>query len=709
MKCIIALAIICEVLTCVLFSNSCAAYVKSKRVLVLFSDHYGIRFQELFKKGLTDKMMDSRDFKIDFLYEYLDMDKYTSLAFEKYQADILRSKYHSSKADLVIAFFKPAIDLIRKYGNYIGLSGPYICCTSSYIQNRTNDIFIVFEKIDFKGTVETALKLLPGTRHIAVIAGNNPLEIEYSQNIGEDLKGLDKNIDIIWLTNLSSEVLLDKVVKLPPDSFILMSTFSRSDPFNILNLIHSRSHVPFFTTSDVTIGTGTTGGVMISYEHMGNVAGEAALHMLRGEKISEIKIQDKPKYALLFDWRELKRWGISTAKLPPGSIVMFREHSFLEKYFPAIITVTAIVLMESLLIIFLFINIVNRKTAQQALKDSEEKYRRVIDESFEGIMVTDETGRIISWNRTMEKFSGIKTIDAIGQNIWDIILSLKNIKITPNLPEDVKKSLMETLETGNSALTERVYEEKVLIKGVSKMVLESRLFSIATDKGHMLIGIVVNITGRKKALEEKEALLRELYHRTQNNMQVINSLLNLETSFSNDANLKNIFEDMENRIHSMALVHHKLYQSKDLTNIYIKEYINDLISRLKSVYRNISSRVKLLLDIENLPLQIDSAVPFGLILNELLSNAYKHAFPKEREGEIRISLHKSTDGVIELMVSDNGIGVSDGFDFRKNNRMGLQSIFWIGEQQLLGSVIFESHGGVKCTIRFNEIKVPPRV
>ncbi len=471
-----------------------------------------------------------------------------------------------------------------------------------------------------------------------------------------------------------------------------------------------------FTASDATMGTGTTGGVMISYEQMGNTAAYAGLRVLKGDKISDINIEGMIKHSILFDWRELKRWGIPENKLAPGSIVMFRENTFLEKYFLGIAAVTALVLVESLLVILLLINFVKRKYAQQTLKESEDRYRRIIDEAFEGICVTDEAGCVINWNNSLEKISRINTADVIGRMVWDVVFSLFGFeKRTPKAFENFKKSIITRLQSGKSVPVNRTFAYELIFKDGKKLDLEFRLYYLPTGKGNILTCIVDDITERKlsekkiqDALEEKEALLRELYHRTKNNMQVISSLMNLEASFFKDPDLKNVFREMENRIHSMSLVHQKLYQSKDLSRVYLKEYIDELVARLKSDFGPTAQKVELHLDIENLSLPIDSAIPFGLILNELVSNSYKHAFPRNRRGDINISLHKSPNGAIDLTVSDNGIGVDDGYDFRENSRMGLRSVFWIGEQQLRGAVIFNSGPGVKCNVCFSEIKVNSR-
>ncbi|MCP4133060.1 MAG: hypothetical protein GY754_18990 [bacterium] len=204
------------------------------------------------------------------------------------------------------------------------------------------------------------------------------------------------------------------------------------------------------------------------------------------------------------------------------------------------------------------------------------------------------------------------------------------------------------------------------------------------------------------ALEEKKILLRELYHRTKNNMQVIRSMLSLQAEGTKNELVQKIFRDTENRIQTMALVHQKLYQSQDLSQINLKNYFFDLAQMVMHSYGVMSERVSLILEIEDIFVLIDTAIPCGLVLNELLSNVCKHAFPGSMKGEISIRVSGTKQGEINLFFSDNGVGVSKDFDFRKQKTLGLQTILAICEHQLQGKVIFETKQGVGYHIRLND-------
>lgn len=205
-----------------------------------------------------------------------------------------------------------------------------------------------------------------------------------------------------------------------------------------------------------------------------------------------------------------------------------------------------------------------------------------------------------------------------------------------------------------------------------------------------------------KALDEKEILLRELYHRTRNNMQMINALLEMRLWDTTNDEVKQILNGTMSKIQAMALVHDTLYKVEDLSQIDIQVYINDLIQMTRSSYQLSLEQIQIQLDVESIPILIDTVMPLSLVLNELIINSLTHAFPENQRGVIRISLSKSGAGDIMLDYADNGIGVPPDFDFRTQSSLGLQNIIILVEHQLMGHIEFEANGGVVCRIRFRD-------
>ena len=199
-------------------------------------------------------------------------------------------------------------------------------------------------------------------------------------------------------------------------------------------------------------------------------------------------------------------------------------------------------------------------------------------------------------------------------------------------------------------------------------------------------------------LKEKTILLQELYHRTKNNMAVISSIISMQSGRSDNAFVKTTFLEINNKIKAMSLVHQKLYQAKDLSNINLKEYIEDLLKLIMQSYDKLSRKINIKFDLQNVKILIDSAIPIGLIINELITNIYKHAFPDNREGEIFICLFREEDETINLQLNDNGVGFPHNFDARKDGSLGLASVFSIVERQLKGKISVISKNGLKWHI-----------
>ena len=207
-------------------------------------------------------------------------------------------------------------------------------------------------------------------------------------------------------------------------------------------------------------------------------------------------------------------------------------------------------------------------------------------------------------------------------------------------------------------------------------------------------------------LKEKESLLKEIHHRVKNNLQIISSLLNLQSATIKEAATLAVIRESQNRVRSMGLIHEMLYQSRDLARIFFGQYVRELAASLFRSYGIGSSQVRLRVEIsEDSALSIDTAIPCGLILTELVSNCLKHAFSDQQPGEITISLQSGDDGNWRLGVSDNGVGLPDNFDPRKTESLGLKLVISLADQ-LQAQLDIESANGTSFTLHFREL--PPR-
>jgi two-component sensor histidine kinase len=207
----------------------------------------------------------------------------------------------------------------------------------------------------------------------------------------------------------------------------------------------------------------------------------------------------------------------------------------------------------------------------------------------------------------------------------------------------------------------------------------------------------------KASLQEKELLLKEMHHRVKNNLQIISSLLCLQAGHTQDPQVGEILRDGQNRVRTMALVHEKLYRSENLACIDFGDYVRTLMAQLMRSYGTKLAKIDMQTEVAALRLGIDVAVPCGLIVNELVTNSLKHAFPDGRNGEVNVGLCETGDGHLLLKVRDNGVGMPQGFDYRQTESLGLQLVNAL-VRQLDGSVELHCEGGTTFAITFSGVR-----
>jgi len=230
------------------------------------------------------------------------------------------------------------------------------------------------------------------------------------------------------------------------------------------------------------------------------------------------------------------------------------------------------------------------------------------------------------------------------------------------------------------------------------------------------VGTVQDITERTQAeetiresLREKETLLRELSRRTGNNMQIISSMINLSSEKISAPEVLEMIKDVDSKIHTMGMVHQKLYRSRDLSFINFKDYIREVSSYLAGLYRSLAENVSISVRGDEVFLFIDIALPLGIIVNELITNALKHAFPENKQGKITIRLSHNSKKELVLSVADDGVGLPAGFSPWESASPGLQIVHSIVKEQLRGSIHFRSDRGTTCSVTINTDRYSPRI
>ncbi|MDB5888802.1 MAG: signal transduction histidine kinase [Rhodocyclales bacterium] len=320
------------------------------------------------------------------------------------------------------------------------------------------------------------------------------------------------------------------------------------------------------------------------------------------------------------------------------------------------------------------IDISDRKISEEALRKSEERFRCVVEAAPDGLAMVDRNGCLTLVNSAMEYMFGYPREELLGQPI-EMLMPERYRTIHPRL----RGAYMSAPVTRDMA---RRRELNALRKNGSEFPVEIGLIALSTAGGDHVLAAIVDVTQRKadkaileNALSEKTVLLNEVHHRVKNNLQVVCSLLSLRARTANE-DARAMLEDSQARVKAMALIHQLLYERSDFSRVNLNQYLRRLGSLLRESLGDARARVTLQIDIDetDIPMDLQRSVPCGLLVNELVMNAIKHAFPEERHGEIHVSAELMNPSLARIVVSDNGIGIPSHLQPGAVSSLGFQLI-----------------------------------
>jgi PAS domain S-box-containing protein len=367
-------------------------------------------------------------------------------------------------------------------------------------------------------------------------------------------------------------------------------------------------------------------------------------------------------------------------------------------------------------------DITHLKRAEEALRESEERFRLMVSGVKDyAIYMLDPDGRIVSWNEGAARIKGCSAGEALGRHFSMFYLPADIASGRParDLKEAAEQGRYEAEAWRVRKDGTRFWAENLLtairdpsgkLRGFGKVTRDITDRRRTEEEIHRLNeDLEARVMDRTRALEEanarlrgslseKETLLKEIHHRVKNNLQIVYSLINLQSKNVRDPKALEGLEDCRERVRAMAMVHEKLYRSKDLARIDFRDYVAELTKGLSQTYgtRGVSVRV----DADEVSLGIDEAVPCGLIVHELVSNCLKHAFPSGRGGEVVVELRREGAGQLHVTVRDDGVGFPAGMDFRSMTSLGLQLVSGLA-RQLGGSVRRKEGRGTAFEVVFH--------
>lgn len=342
-------------------------------------------------------------------------------------------------------------------------------------------------------------------------------------------------------------------------------------------------------------------------------------------------------------------------------------------------------------------------TAQKQMEEDLLKNEATLNELFESspdaILLVNEEGRIVRANTQAKNLFGYTNSDLMDKKI-ELLLPMRYQ--TSHLEH--RKIYAQSPHPRQMGVGFDLYAMRA---DGSEFPVDVKLSPMKVGKEQFVIATVRDITERKVAevkiqssLDEKVLLLKEIHHRVKNNLQIVSSLLHLQSDYIKDEQVLQLFNESSNRVRSMALIHELLYQEENLADIEMGKYLRELTSHLFHTYGVDHHAVSCKITTYNLKLDIDTAVPCGLIFNELISNSLKYAFPNNAKGEISVEMQRDRQGRITVTVSDNGVGLQSDFDITQTKTLGLQLVRNL-TRQLKGDLTIERKSGTRFIISFN--------
>jgi PAS domain S-box-containing protein len=338
-------------------------------------------------------------------------------------------------------------------------------------------------------------------------------------------------------------------------------------------------------------------------------------------------------------------------------------------------------------------DITERKQDEQALRNSEAKHRLLFENANDAIFISDMKARILAANPMAVRQLGYTHAELTSMTIFQV-----------DAPEGAKRILERFARL--MAQGHYTFETEHLRKDGSCIPIEISARCITWEGQAAIMGICHDITARKIAdetrkasLQEKEVLLREIHHRVKNNMQVISSLLFLQATRAENEDARRPLIESQQRIMAMAMIHETLYGSQNLASIDLFDYLKSLVNHLQGVYNN-KNDIRIILELDKVQLDINQAVPCSLILNELLTNAFKHAFPAGGKGTVHIKAYMTHAREVIMEVSDNGVGLPANLDLSNVHSLGLKLIQGLLKKQLKGSLGVITEGGTAFLLRW---------
>ena len=700
-----------------------------KNVLVLYDEQDELPGLAIIDRSIRSTLTAGSTDKLNIYSESLDLSRFQNEGYDQFLRGYYRQKYSGKKIDAVIAVMGPSLDFLLAHMEEISPGTPIVFCgvTRKEIESRKlgPNVTGVMVKRDFKGSLEVALRLHPDTRRVVYIAGTSDFDKMLIEEAMRELRDYEGRLEFTYLTNLPFNDILKEVSQLPPQTIVLISTVFRDGagesfvPHDVVSLLSQKANAPVYGFVDQFLGRGIVGGHLYSMEQQGNKAAELVLRILGGERAADVPIVEDGGSLDMFDARELQRWGISEQKLPPGSVVRFKDPSLWEKYKWHILGLVSLCLLEGGLIFFLLVNRARRRRAE---KENERLARLAEDEHRRLDAIVSNVPGVV-WESFLQPDGNTRKPEFVSDYAEKMLgYSVEEWLSKPSFSEAIAheddrerfaRGIEEILKSGR----EDVLQVRWRTKDGRLLWVESHVAGMRDETGKIvgLRGVTIDITGRKLAEEalenlsgqliqtreeERARIARELHDGVSQSVTLIEIELGqlVRNPPQSQSELRefvqNIIEQnaaIRTEIHRMA---HDLHPSK-LDKL-------GLVVALKGLCVELSRSCGLKIDFHHdqipQPAPRDVSLCLYRVAQESLNNVIKYSGAKEAQVELR-----GTGNSLRLRISDSGCG----FDVKSvESQKGLGLLSMRERLRLVGGTIRIDSRVSKGTIIEVEVPLP---
>jgi len=494
------------------------APVKDQRkVLVIYSSREDAPYTALIESAVRNTLSAGLADRLDYYAEYVDLARFSGPEYQDELQGFLSRKYAGRSLDVVIAEGNAPLGFVARHGAKMFPGVPIVFSTEETdlvpIPNSTGLVF----QIDMKSTLDVALRLQPNIKHVFVITGASEFDRFYERTAREQFREYEGRVTFAYLPPLPLKDLLQEASKLPEDSIIyFVSLFEdgageRFIPVDILDKLSPVASVPVYCWPEMAIDHGIVGGNLLSEESVAHQTAELALRVLHGEDANRIPIAKIKPYVNVFNWQQLQRWGINEDRLPPGSIVRFKELTLWEQYKGRIIAVIAIIIVQTVLLCGLLIERRRKRQTAQRLTTSEERFAKAFKANPQPMSVTTlREGRYLDVNESFLLMSGYTREEVIGHTSIELAHyertgDRNTLLVEPLLRFGVMRNFEMKFRTKNSALRTLLSSSELIDLGGEQCIL------VASS----------DITDRKVLEQELELSEREFSTLVENSPDVI--------------------------------------------------------------------------------------------------------------------------------------------------------------------------------------------